>query len=172
MTRHQAERAAWMAGVTGLLGAAIGWLFALAAFPHAWLAALTAWLGWPVGCMALLLIHALTSGRWGYAVRPQLVAGMRTLLLLPPAVIPLLTVLRTLLSLGTPGRGGASRQPVLPEPAVLPRTGSRLPDGVARAGRADPTSASPGHPGRKASPLRRSTRPCRSTRCLRPAPTA
>lgn len=96
MTRHQAERAAWMAAVTGLLGAAIGWLFAPAAFPHAWLAALTAWLGWPLGCMGLLLIHALTGGRWGYAIRPQLVAGMRTVLLLPPAVIPLLIVLRTL----------------------------------------------------------------------------
>src|SRR5438132_2586017 len=45
--------------------------------------------------MGLLLIHALTGGRWGYAIRPQLVAGMRTLLLLP-AVIPLLIVLRTL----------------------------------------------------------------------------
>jgi hypothetical protein len=96
MTRQQAERAAWMAGVTGLLGVAIGWLFAPAAFPHAWLAALTAWLGWPLGCMGLLLIHALTGGRWGYAIRPQLLAGMRTLLLLPPAVIPLLAVLRTL----------------------------------------------------------------------------
>jgi hypothetical protein len=85
-----------MAGVTGLFGAAIGWLLAPAAFPHAWLAALTAWLGWPVGCMGLLLIHALTGGPWGHAIRPQLVAGMRTVLLLPPAVIPLLIVLRTL----------------------------------------------------------------------------
>ena len=96
MTRLEAERIAWITGGTGLAGAAIGWLFAPAAFPHAWLAALTAWLGWPVGCMGLLLIHALTGGRWGYAIRPQLVAGMRTMLLLLPAVIPLLIVLRTL----------------------------------------------------------------------------
>ena len=96
MTRHQAERAAWMAGATGLLGAAIGWLLAPAAFPHAWLAALTAWLGWPLGCMGLMLIHALTGGRWGYAIRPQLVAGTRTVVLLLAAVIPLLIVLRTL----------------------------------------------------------------------------
>ena len=47
-----------------------------AVFPHAWLAALTVWLGWPLGCMALLLIHALTGGRWGYAIRPQLLAGI------------------------------------------------------------------------------------------------
>ena len=36
-----------------------------AAFPHAWLAAVTVWMGWPLGSMALLLIHALTGGRWG-----------------------------------------------------------------------------------------------------------
>ena len=96
MTRHQAERMAWMAGGAGLVGAAIGWIVAPAAFPHAWLAAVTAWLGWPLGCMGLLLIHALTGGRWGYATRPQLVAGMITLLLLPPALIPLMTVLPAL----------------------------------------------------------------------------
>ncbi len=96
MTRRRAERMAWMVGVTGLLGTAIGWLLAPAAFPHAWLAALTAWLGWPVGCMGLLLIHALTGGRWGYAIRPQLVAGTRTVVVLLPAVIPLLIVLPAL----------------------------------------------------------------------------
>ncbi|MDQ6870018.1 MAG: hypothetical protein M3178_17295 [Pseudomonadota bacterium] len=96
MTRLDAERIAWIAGSAGLAGAAAGWLLAPAAFPHAWLAALTAWLGWPLGCVGLLLVHALTGGRWGYAIRPQLVAGMRTALLLPPAAIPLLIELRTL----------------------------------------------------------------------------
>jgi hypothetical protein len=93
MTRRQAERVAWMIGSVGLVGAAIGWFVAPAAFPYSWLAALTAWLGWPIGCMGLLLIHALTGGDWGYATRPQLVAGMLTLLLLlPPVLIPLIIV--------------------------------------------------------------------------------
>jgi hypothetical protein len=96
MTRPQAERIAWTVGGAGLVGVAVGLLVAPAPFPHAWLAALSAWLGWPLGCMGLMLIHALTGGRWGYAIRPQLVAGMHTLLLLPLAVIPLLIVLRTL----------------------------------------------------------------------------
>jgi hypothetical protein len=98
MTRSQGERAAWTAGGAGLAGAAIGWIVAPAAFPHAWLAAVTAWLGWPIGCMGLLLIHALTGGHWGYATRPQLVAGMITLLLLPAALIPLAIVAPTLYS--------------------------------------------------------------------------
>jgi len=96
VTRPQAERAAWIAGGAGIIGIVVGSLFAPAAFPHAWLAALTAWLGWPLGCMGLLLIHALTGGPWGYAIRPQLVAGMSTLLLLLPAIIPLLIVLPAL----------------------------------------------------------------------------
>jgi hypothetical protein len=96
MTRPQAERVAWMAGGIGLFGVIVDSIIAPATFPHAWLAALTAWLGWPLGCMGLLLIHALTGGRWGYAIRPQLVAGMSTLLLLLPAIIPLLIVLPTL----------------------------------------------------------------------------
>ncbi|MGH6849359.1 MAG: hypothetical protein ACREDD_02730 [Methylocella sp.] len=98
MTRREAERIAWMIGSAALVGTAIGWIFAPAAFPYAWLAALTAWLGWPIGCMGLLLIHALTGGAWGYATRPQLVAGMTTLQLLPPALIPLIIVAPALYS--------------------------------------------------------------------------
>ena len=96
MNRPQAERTAWLTGGGGLIGIAVATIIAPPTFPHAWLAALTAWLGWPLGCMGLLLIHALTGGRWGYALRPQLVAGMSTLLLLLPAVIPLLLVLPAL----------------------------------------------------------------------------
>ena len=96
MTRPNAEHAAWAAGGIGLTGVVVGSIVAPAAFPHAWLAALTVWLGWPIGCMGLLLIHALTGGRWGYTIRPQLVAGMSTLLLLLPALVPLLLVLPTL----------------------------------------------------------------------------
>jgi hypothetical protein len=98
MTRPQAERLAWMAGGTGLVGTAIEWIVTPTTFPHAWLAALATWLGWPLGCMGLLLIHALTGGRWGHATRPQLVAGMITLLLLLPALIPLINVLPVLYS--------------------------------------------------------------------------
>ncbi|MGI8569878.1 MAG: hypothetical protein ACR2KT_12845 [Methylocella sp.] len=92
MIRREAERMAWVIGSAGLVGAAIGWIVAPAAFPYAWLAALTAWLGWPIGCMGILLIHALTGGDWGYATRPQLVAGMLTLPLLLPALFPLIIV--------------------------------------------------------------------------------
>jgi hypothetical protein len=96
MTWRQAERTAWVVGILGVIGALIGWIVVPTAFPHAWLAALTVWMGWPVGCMGLLLVHALTGGRWGYAIRPQLIAGMLTLPLLLPALIPLLIQLPAL----------------------------------------------------------------------------
>lgn len=96
MTRGQAEFTAWVLGGIGLIGAVIGWVVLPVIFSHAWLAALTVWIGWPLGCMGLLLIHALTGGRWGEATRPQLIAGMLTLPLLVPALIPLLSVLSAL----------------------------------------------------------------------------
>jgi hypothetical protein len=60
------------------------------AFPHAWLAALTTWIAWPLGSMGLLLIHCLTGGAWGFAIRSQLIVGIRTLPLLAPFLMPLL----------------------------------------------------------------------------------
>jgi len=86
----QMERRAWIAGGIGLLGAACGWVIDAPALYAAWLAALTAWIGWPIGSMALLLVHALTGGRWGVAVRPALLAGVGTLPLLLPAALPLM----------------------------------------------------------------------------------
>jgi hypothetical protein len=103
MTQRQAERLAWVIGAMGLLGTLLGCSTALPAFPHAWLAALTTWLGWPLGCLGLILIHALTGGRWGYVLRPQLVAGMSTLWLLVPAVIPCLLTLSDLYPWARPG---------------------------------------------------------------------
>ncbi len=88
MRRNALEITAWSFCAAGLVGSAAAWMLAPAAFPHAWLAALCAFVGWPLGCMGLLLIHALTGGDWGYAIRPQLVAGVSALPLLPLALVP------------------------------------------------------------------------------------
>ncbi|GBQ87935.1 hypothetical protein AA13595_2275 [Gluconacetobacter johannae DSM 13595] len=84
------ERVAW--GVAGLAG--LGVLAGLVWRPHAvygpWLAACAAWLGWPLGSMALILAHALTGGRWGDTLRPALRAGVATLPLGLPALAVLL----------------------------------------------------------------------------------
>lgn len=96
MTRARAERTAWVLGGVGVVGSVTGWVLLPAAFPHAWLAALTGWIGWPLGSIGLVLIHALTGGRWGWAIRPQLVAGIVTLPLVLPGLVPLLFALHAL----------------------------------------------------------------------------
>jgi len=103
MTRRRARKLAWALGGVGLVCTGLGCSTEPAAFPHAWLAAFTAWLMWPLGCLGLLLIHALTGGRWGHALRPQLVAGMRTLWLLVPAAVPWLLTLPQLYLWVRPG---------------------------------------------------------------------
>jgi hypothetical protein len=96
MMAHRAERSAWFVGGLGLLGSLVGWIVAPALFPHAWLAAFVCWLGWPLGSMALILIHALTGGRWGFSIRPQLASGIATVPLALPALLPVLLVLDAL----------------------------------------------------------------------------
>jgi hypothetical protein len=92
MRRERLLRGAWWIGVVGLAVALLGWLLEPAGFPLAWLAALTLWLAWPLGCLALLFTHALTGGRWGEMLRPHLIMGIATLPLLLPALVPLLCV--------------------------------------------------------------------------------
>ena len=107
MTRARLELGAWVAGGAGLVWSAIAWIVAPHVFAFAWLAALSAWLGWALGCLGLLLIHAQTGGRWGIVLRPVLVAGVCTLPLLLPLLVPLLLELPQLYNwvrVGDPAR--------------------------------------------------------------------
>lgn len=96
MSVEKQERAAWIACGIGLLGSIIGWIVTPHLFPHAWLAAFACWIGWPLGSMALLLIHSISGGDWGHAIRPQLTLGVMTLPLAVIVVLPLLPELHAL----------------------------------------------------------------------------
>ncbi len=85
-----------IAGIAGLALAALGWVLEPRVFAFAWLAALVVWLHWPLGSLALLLVHRLTGGGWGIALTPGLLRGVRSLWLLLPAVLPLLFTLTVL----------------------------------------------------------------------------
>ncbi len=89
MKSGRAEQVAWTCGGVGLAASLAGWIVAPVAFAHAWLAALILAIGWPLGSIALIHIHALTGGRWGWAIRPQLVFGITTLGVILPAIIPI-----------------------------------------------------------------------------------
>ncbi|MBO0711128.1 MAG: hypothetical protein J2P47_07620, partial [Acetobacteraceae bacterium] len=96
MSWKRIECWAWTLGGAGSIGSIIGWIVTPPAFPHAWLSAVVCWAGWPLGSLALLLIHALTGGRWGWTIRAPLIAGLATLPLVVPFVIPLLFMLSAL----------------------------------------------------------------------------
>ena len=97
------ERAALLAAGVGLAGSALGWRLAPAAFAHGWLAAVVAFSGVPLGSMVLLLLHALTGGQWGEALRPGLRVGAATLPLLLLLIVPAFWLLPELYAWARPG---------------------------------------------------------------------
>lgn len=106
---NKADRNLLYAGAAGLLLAALGWLLDSGRFYGGWLAAFTLLGGWSLGSMALLLIHALTGGRWGDALRPALRIGVCALPLLVPAFLPLLPGLAHLYPWARPGADFGNR---------------------------------------------------------------
>jgi hypothetical protein len=48
------------------------------------------WFMIPMGCTALLMLHSLTGGWWGYPIRRMLEAGSRTFGLMAVLFLPIL----------------------------------------------------------------------------------
>jgi hypothetical protein len=77
----------------GLIAAVLGVGGALIdppAFFRAYLPAYIFWIGIPVGCLALLMLHHLVGGRWGFMIQRVLEAAIQTLPLMALLFIPLL----------------------------------------------------------------------------------
>jgi hypothetical protein len=71
---------------------AIIYMFAFHAWDQLIKSYLFSWIYWvsiPLGCMAILMMHHLTGGGWGYPIRRLLEAGSRTLLPIGVLFIPL-----------------------------------------------------------------------------------
>ena len=81
-------------GVIGLAGCAIGWITTPREFFIAYLFGHFFFLGLSLGSLGLLMIHHLTAGRWGYAVRRFLESAVGNL--------PMLALLFTPIFLGLP----------------------------------------------------------------------
>ena len=69
-------------------------------FFRAYLPAYIFWIGIPVGCLALLMLHHLVGGRWGFMIQRVLEAAIQTLPLMALLFIPLLFGLSDLYPLG------------------------------------------------------------------------
>ena len=87
------SRGEGIAAVAGLLALVACLLLGLHAPRTVLLSYLFAWLFWlapALGSVGLLMVHALTGGDWGLALRPALLAGSRRLPLMALLLLPVL----------------------------------------------------------------------------------
>ncbi|HET6632697.1 MAG TPA: hypothetical protein VFG73_08325 [Rhodanobacteraceae bacterium] len=101
-------RGGWLLAAIGLVALVLCLALGTAHPRQAWLGYLVIYLfvlGLALGSMAIIMIHALTGGGWGFFLRPQLLAATRTLPLLALGLVPLLV-------------GAAALFPWLPGPPV------------------------------------------------------
>ena len=88
----QLDRIQWRAFVVGFAGLAAclaGYLSNHESFYPSYLMAWLFWTGIATGCMALLMVHYLSGGGWGFVIRRVLEAGTRTLTLMAVLALPL-----------------------------------------------------------------------------------
>lgn len=91
--RSQFERVQRTALFAGAAGAILFVLFGLHSwqqFYRSYLFAFVFWISIPLGCVAILMMHHLTGGWWGYPIRRLLEAGSRTFALMAILFVPLL----------------------------------------------------------------------------------
>jgi hypothetical protein len=86
----RAQRTALWLGTGGILLCVPFGVRSPGQFFHSYLFAVVFWLMMPLGCIAILMMHHLTGGWWGYPIRRLLEAGSRTLALLGVLFIPVL----------------------------------------------------------------------------------
>jgi hypothetical protein len=90
------QRGALLAGAAVLAACAVYSVLRPAPFFRAYLIGFRFWLSFPLGCIALVMIHHLTGGLWGAVLRPILEAASCTLPLVAFLFLPLLLGLHVL----------------------------------------------------------------------------
>jgi hypothetical protein len=81
--------AAWLVGLLGVLGLAVGWATSPAQFYRSYLWAYIFVVGISAGCLAWLMVQYLTGGAWGVVIRRPAEAAARTLPLLLVLFVPI-----------------------------------------------------------------------------------
>ncbi len=90
------QRRALIVGAAALGLCLGGALISPAQFFHSYLLAFLFWVGLPLGCLGVLMLHHLAGGSWGYVIRRPLEAGTRTLPVFLLLFLPVLLGLRDL----------------------------------------------------------------------------
>ena len=83
------RRTALTAGVVGVLASLVGGAIDATQFFRSWLFAFLFWTGISIGCLSILMIHHLSGGIWGLAIRRLLEAGGRTIKVCALLFIPI-----------------------------------------------------------------------------------
>ncbi|MFN8454464.1 MAG: hypothetical protein U0401_07290 [Anaerolineae bacterium] len=89
-TLNAIRQTSLIVGGVGLLAGVAGAFLNPAQFWQSYLLAYIFWLQFPLGCLAVLMLHHLVGGRWGFVIRRWLESGAMTLPALAVLFIPLL----------------------------------------------------------------------------------
>ncbi len=95
-------------GIAGLAACVVGWIVSPKEFFVAYLFAIVVFIGLSLGALALLMIHHLTAGFWGYGARRFLEAAMANLPVLALMFIPIFFGLHYLYEWTNPAAVAAS----------------------------------------------------------------
>lgn len=90
------------AGAIFLILSALGWYLNPPQFLHSYLVAFWFWLALTLGCLTVLMIHYMVTGKWGYLARRPLEAGSRVLPLMALLFFPILLNVPKLYSWANP----------------------------------------------------------------------
>ncbi len=107
----RAIRAGALVGLLALLTSSTLFLRNPVQFYRSYLLAYVFWIGFPLGSMAILMLHHLTGGEWGLPIRRPLEAATRTFPLMLILFLPLIFGLKTLFPWARPG--GLGSDPIL-----------------------------------------------------------
>jgi hypothetical protein len=86
---HRLRLVGIILAATGGAVSLYGWFYLPERFYPAWLTAWFYWLGMTLGCLVMALLHGMTGGAWGRAIRRVIEAGYQTLPLLALLFVPI-----------------------------------------------------------------------------------
>ncbi len=101
------EKRALILGLVALAVCVVAGFHSPTQFFRSYLLGYIFWLGVALGCAAILMLHHLVGGGWGFPIRRMLESGTRTLFLMAAFTVPLLFGLRQLYVWANPAAGHA-----------------------------------------------------------------
>ena len=121
------EKTALMVGVVTLVLCVVTAWGNPTQFLRSYLLAFIFWISLPLGCSALLMLHHMIGGRWGFSMQRVLEAGTKTFLLMAVLFLPVLFRLPVLYSWADPNQVNADallqyKHPYLNAPFFIART--------------------------------------------------